>query len=242
MPAERFFLDDILTLHELYELKGPEFHHLAHVMRARKGDSIELINGKGALAQATVHDLKKETACVRVNEIQQAALPSPYCLTLAQALPKSSRLDLILEKGTELGVNSFWIFPGDRSATKDLYSSKIDRAQTVMIAAMKQCGRLYLPSLLFVPPIHQWEDMTHTPAFFGDLSPQAPLFETTWKRSHLASSSILFITGPEGGFSEKELASLRDKGATGVKLHPNILRTETASLMALSLLSHWILN
>lgn len=240
MPAERYYLDHVFKLHEQQELKGSEFHHLAHVMRTRKGNMVELVNGKGSLAQAIVQDLTKDKAILKIEHLYQQP-DIPCRLILAQAMPKLNRLDFILEKGTELGVNSFWLFPGHHSAKKECYPSQLERSQLVAIAAMKQCGRLYLPTLHLQPAIDQWQNLINTPTFFGDLDPKAPLFETAWKSLNNFSNPIMFVTGPEGGFSQQEVQCLKDQGAQGVKLHDNILRTDTASLMALSLLSHWLL-
>lgn len=240
MPSERYFIDADFLSQKHQELMGPEFHHLAHVMRTRKGDSIELVNGKGALAQAIVHDFSKDKARLHIEEVYQE--PSAPCqLILAQAFSKQNRLDFIFEKGTELGVDHFWLFAGQHSAKKECYPSQIERMRAVTIAAMKQCGRLYLPTISFIPPIVEWADrLSQLSSFFGDLNPEALLFEKAWKeRVNSHAPPFVFITGPEGGFSEEEVISLKDQGAIGVKLHKNILRTETASIMALSLLSHW---
>jgi len=240
MPAERYFLNDTFKEGEMQELKGQEFHHLAHVMRTRKGESVELVNGKGSLAQALVQEKTKDKALLRIEEVYQE--PEPLCrLILAQALPKPHRLDDILEKGTELGVDSFWLFPGEYSTQKECYPSQMERARTVTIAAMKQCGRLYLPSLLVQPVIGEWKNLAEKSVFFGDVNRDATPFETTWNSLSSHFFPVVFVTGPEGGFSSKEVQSLRDQGALGVKLHTNILRSDTASLMALSLLSHWLL-
>lgn len=241
MPAERYFINADLYPYQQPEISGSEFHHLVHVMRTRKGDAVELVNGKGVLAQAIVHDLAKDKARFEIQEVYQEPA-SPCRLILAQALSKQNRLDVILEKGTELGVDEFWLFPGHHSSKKECYPSQLDRAYTITIAAMKQCGRLDLPSIAVKPSIDQWEEFTPSSAFFGDLDPTAPLFEIAWKRLHSSTYPSVFITGPEGGFSQHEIDALKELNATGVKLHPYILRTETASIMALSLLSHWILN
>jgi 16S rRNA (uracil1498-N3)-methyltransferase len=241
MPAERYFIDADLRPHQHQELAGSEFHHLAHVMRTRKGDSIEIVNGRGALAQAIVHDLAKDKVWLQIEEVYQEP-PSSNRLILAQALSKQNRLDVILEKGTELGVDCFWLFPGHHSAKKECYPSQLERAYAMTIAAMKQCGRLYLPSIIIKPAIDEWNELAQSSAFFGDLDPIAPLFEVAWKKLNPPSYPAIFITGPEGGFSQQETNLLKKQGAIGVKLHANILRTETASILALSLLSHWMLS
>lgn len=244
MPSERYFIDADLHHNQYQELSGSEFHHLAHVMRTKKGESVEIVNGRGTLAQARVSDLGKDKARLQIEEIYQE--PTPPCrLILAQALSKQNRLDVILEKGTELGVDQFWLFPGHHSAKKECYPSQLERGHAITVAAMKQCGRLYLPSITIKPAldeIDEWGELTQSSAFFGDLDPAAPLFEVAWNKLNPPSDPVIFITGPEGGFSQQEIGLLKEQGAIGVKLHANILRTETASLMALSLLSHWILR
>lgn len=237
MPAERYFSNAVLQLKEAVELIGAEFHHLAHVMRARNGDPIELVNGRGVLAQAVVDEIKKDRARLTITNSEKQ-INKGNRIILAQALSKYNRLDFILEKGTELGVDEFWLFPGDHSIQKEWYPSHQERAQTVLISAIKQCGRLFLPQIDLKPRIEEWDGKTLPLSFFGDIDSKAPLFELVWKDNPV-KYPVLFITGPEGGFSEREEQKLRLLGSQGVKLHDNILRTETASLMALSLLSHW---
>jgi 16S rRNA (uracil1498-N3)-methyltransferase len=241
MPAERYFTPDPLNQDEIIELIGAEFHHLARVMRARKGDHVELVNGKGALAEATILEIRKEKGLLKISHVTQET-NRPCQIILAQAIPKPNRLDFVLEKGTELGVDCFWLFPGTQSVKKEFFPHQIERAQQLTIAAMKQCGRLTLPSIEILPPLSQWPSLEGKSPFFGDLDPSAPLFETLWKSSSSPIYPALFITGPESGFNEKEIEILKKLGAKGVKLHPHILRTDTASLVALSLLSHWILT
>lgn len=240
MPTERYFCDAPLQLHSSQNLDGAEFHHMVRVMRTHKGDTVELVNGKGVLAQATVQEIGKERAILSIDSLYQEP-HHPAKLILAQALPKQNRLDFILEKGTELGVDAFWLFPGSQSAKKEIYPNQIERARAITIAAMKQCGRLTLPEVLLYPSLERWEPF-QSPAFFGDVASDAPRFEDAWKKMQPASYPLIFVTGPESGFSHEEEAVLKHLGATGIKLHTNILRTETASLMALSLMSHWLMR
>lgn len=239
MPAERYYIQSPLYEGEEKELEGLEFHHLAHVMRGRRGETVELINGNGILAQALIERIEKKKAILKIESVKHFSRP-PCRLILAQALPKQNRLDLILEKGTELGVDVFWLFPGQLSTNKECYPNQFERARLLTIAAMKQCGRLYLPDITLRPAIREWENLNGIVAFYGDLDPQAPYFETAWQNQNVTTESTVFITGPEGGISQEEEMTLRKLGAIGVKLHSNILRTETASLMAIALMSHWL--
>jgi len=243
MPAERYYIESEIQPNLVVELKNSEFHHLVHVMRSKKGDEVELVNGKGSIGLAIINDLKKDKALLQIIKAEHHPSP-PFRLILAQAFPKPHRLDLILEKGTELGVNEFWLFPGHHSAQKNWFPSNMDRAKSVTIAAMKQCGRLDLPQVCYLPELSmdKWKDLQSTTPFFGDLSTQACLFQSAWYKEASHKYPIVFAIGPEGGFSNEEEDILRNLGAIGVRLHENILRTETASIMAISLLSHWLLE
>lgn len=238
MPVERFYLDDPLLDQSLVKLEETEFHHLVRVLRGRVGDEIELVNGKGILAQAKIKTLQKTHALVEIESIQKTEEHS-HQLILAQALPKPNRLDFILEKGTELGVTQFWLFPGEQSAKKDFFPNQMERAKALTIAAMKQCGRLTLPEIIIKPALKQWSSLNSL-SFFGDVLPSAPLLSQFQSIIH-QSDALLFIVGPESGFSQKETEMLISLQAKGVKLHHHILRTDTAAIASLSLLSHWMM-
>lgn len=238
MPVERYFINESLVPQSKIVLKGTEFHHLAHVMRARKGETIELINGFGALAYATIQELLKEQAYLTIDEVISTP-PRLMQVILAQALPRLNRLDFILEKGTELGVDEFWLFPSQHSVKKEISLNQLERFHALTVAAMKQCGRLFLPKIIIKPSFHTWPTLEGT-AFFGDVEAQAVPFETKWKEISPVPPLIFFV-GPESGFTDKEVLELRERGVQGVKLHEHILRTDTAPLMALSLIEHWLM-
>lgn len=241
MPAERYYHDTSFQVNSTIEINGAEFHHLAHVMRTRKGDQVEIVNGKGILALGTVKDILKDKVILLIDHLQHEETKKLTRLILAQAVPKGHRLDLILEKGTELGIDEFWIFPGKLSVKKEVFAQQLVRANQILISAMKQCGRLSIPLLKCCASINQWkieDGFGEATVFFGDLTDAAQPLGLRLKEIK-PQSSVIFVTGPEAGFELEELQILKKLGAEGVKLHPNILRTETASIVAMSLLSHW---
>jgi 16S rRNA (uracil1498-N3)-methyltransferase len=231
MPADRFFINSFLNDEQELFLEDTEFHHLAHVMRMKEGEVIELVNGQGALAQATLKQLEKKRALLTIDSVVHQP-KNQRELILAQALPRINRLDFIIEKGTELGATQFWLFPGQHSERKILTDHQLERLESQAIAAMKQCGSLFLPKLEFKPSLDRWEKLK-IPAYFGDTRPTAEPFSQMIQRQE----SVLFFVGPEAGFSEKEIQRLIELGARGVKLHENILRTDTAALAALCMMS-----
>jgi len=230
MPAERYYLSEKFGVGEELFLVEDEFQHLTRVMRAKESEEIELVNGAGGLASAIIERLEKKRAVLKIEKVSTES-PSSKKIILAQAIPRINRLDFIVEKGTELGMSELWLFPGKLSERKDLSEHQLNRLKAVTIASMKQCGRLFLPNILLKKPLDKWESLP-SPAFFGDLNPQAPLLQST-----KIPDQVIFFIGPESGFTDDEEKKLQTLGAQGVKLHPNILRTDTAALVALALLS-----
>ncbi|MCB1110114.1 MAG: 16S rRNA (uracil(1498)-N(3))-methyltransferase [Chlamydiia bacterium] len=220
MPHDRFYVDALLE--EEVTLNGEEFHHLSRVMRKAVGDVVELVNGKGTLATATLTHLSKDKGILSVNhaETKPPLLPP---LTLIQALPKTSHLEWIFQKGTELGVSRFVVYPSAQSEKKDLSENQKRRLHHILIGAMKQCGRLDLPTFEWGLPSLEGT------VFFGDLTPGAPLL------SEVASLPATLMIGPEKGWTHEELERLRAKGQ-GVRIAPYTLRAETAAIAALSIL------
>ena len=227
MPANRYYIDASLTKDSEIILEGNEFHHLSRVMRARTGDAIELINGKDTLATAHITTIEKKQARVRIDTVKTKKTTAP-AITLAIPLAQSSKLDLIIEKGCELGASAFWIYPAEYSEKKTLTTNQQERLMHLLISAMKQCGRLDLPTLVLKPPLKEWPPFKGR-TLFGDTRPTAKPISPTDQ-----TTPILFITGPEKGFTPSELTTLENTlHASGVRLHTNILRMETAPLVAL---------
>ena len=218
MPHDRYYLDG--ALEGIVTLQGEELFHLTRVMRKRKGDHIELLNGRGLLAEAEVVDLSKDAGILRILK-SQVVPPLLPPLVLIQALPKLAHLEWIFQKGTELGVSQFFVFPSDRSEKDLLSPNQTRRLNQILIGAMKQCGRADLPSFEWGFPECGY------PLFFGDLSSQAPAL------SKVATLPAALLIGPEKGWSDRERKEFESKGQA-VRLAPYTLRTETAAIAALS--------
>ncbi|MFY7843302.1 MAG: RsmE family RNA methyltransferase, partial [Rhabdochlamydiaceae bacterium] len=146
MPVERYFKEQDFKIGETIMIADEEYHHIIKVMRGKIGDQIELINGKGLLAYAYITNIGKKTVCCDIHELSKAYFPPPSVI-LIQAIPRFNRLEYILEKGTELGVTNFWLFPSERSERNTFSENQKQRMEHLIIAATKQCGRLDKPSL-----------------------------------------------------------------------------------------------
>ena len=238
MPLHRYFLDQPFHEQDTLLLDHGELHHLVHVLRARVGDHVELVNGRCQLAKAHLIDITKDRAKLLLVQVSIEKKPTS-ALILAQALTRMPLLEWIVEKGTELGATAFWLFPGMLSEKKQLSETQITRLQNIAIASMKQCGRLDLPQIACKPPLLNWSPLLGT-LFFGDLREESPLL---WKvpLSPPLLSPIVLLIGCESGLHDRERAFLEETlKAKGVRLHSHTLRAETASLTALSLIQQWV--
>jgi 16S rRNA (uracil1498-N3)-methyltransferase len=208
-------------------LQDAEFHHATRVMRHKKGDHIELINGVGSLATGVISSIHDQMAEVTVASEHQEEKP-PFSLSLALAISKPNHLEFAVEKIVELGVDDIWIFPAERSERKELSATQQNRLTNIIIAATKQCGRLFLPNLHLVASFDK-VDIQNRVALFGSL--KIPLEEPP-----LQQRSITLFIGPESGFSEKERNQLQALGIKPFCFHPNTLRAETAAIAGCALL------
>jgi 16S rRNA (uracil1498-N3)-methyltransferase len=234
MPDDRFFLSERLTEGRSSLITEQELHHLQYVMRVEIGETVELVNGKGQLAKATVEKFTKKGAELLVQSVIEEPETASF-LILAQALPRLPRLEYIIEKATELGVTDFWLFPAEHSERKELSPSQLQRLQQILISSIKQCGRLYLPRITLKPSLFSWKSGSIS-TFYGDTKEGAPMLAHALQERSIDSS--IFVVGPEKGFTCKEEDFLSGPlGATGVSLHKNILRVDTAAITSMSILS-----
>lgn len=237
MPAERYFFAGPLEVGDSISLEDGECHHLVKVMRNQCGDRVQVCNGKGLLASGCIEAINRAEATIEIEEILTVE-KEPAALILAQALPKANRLECIVEKATELGMTELWLFCGERSDKEKGRMPRLERMQLQLIAAMKQCGRLFLPLVRLMPALCDWNAAAAVEGgkFFGDLSPEAVPFCSLYQQGMLQGAITAFV-GPEGGFSNREHQLLQQLGAVGISLHKNILRTDTAAIVMLALLS-----
>ncbi|MFA5864010.1 MAG: RsmE family RNA methyltransferase [Phycisphaerae bacterium] len=208
------------------KITGPEVHHGRDVLRLKPGDPVELFDGRGQSAQATVEQLLKSEIQLRINETQTSPLTKPR-ITLATAIPKFAHQETLVRMATELGISVFRPIIFARSSVREQFRSEKWRRWT--IEACKQCGMNYLPELKeaidfkdLIKMVGEY-DLTifgHTKSTMGnDLSERLKQSET-----------ILLVVGPEGGFTEDELLGLQNIGALPIQIGQNILRIETAAV------------
>ncbi|TXC81469.1 RsmE family RNA methyltransferase [Luteibaculum oceani] len=208
-------------------LSKEESHHMLKVMRLKQGAEFILLNGEGKSAEATLTKADKNIAHCAVEKITIHEKKSPL-INLFIAPPKSGdRLDLIVEKAPELGVNSIHFLMCRNSERKHL---KVDKIQQKVIAACKQSLQAYFPAVHDFIDIHKMElQPDHSNLIFHC---REDIVRTEIEKVKLHSTINLFI-GPEGDFAKEEIKMLLDKGGLSTSLSNSRLRTETAALSAI---------
>lgn len=211
-------------------------NHLVRVLRLAVGDGCALFNGDGHDYQARLLSLQKRGAEVEITGSREAGNESPLRITLAQGIARGEKMDLILQKATELGVTAVAPIVTERTEVK-LDGERSDRKRQhwlgVLAAACEQSGRACLPALADPINLARYA-AAETATLKLVLDPQGEL--TPGSLRPLAGLDLALVVGPEGGLSERDLASLRAGGFRGLRLGPRILRTETAGLAAIAAL------
>ena len=211
--------------------------HLLRVLRLGVGDTCVLFNGDGNDYAATIVSVAKKIAEVQVTDVYPIDNESPLRITLAQALARGEKMDWIIQKATELGVSAIQPIVSERTEVK-LDGERADKRhahwRAVAIAACEQCGRAQLPLIAEPLALQHYATKLGSAALKLMLDPEA---ELTLRTLSLADvSNIELAIGPEGGFSQRDLAQLKAAGFIGLRLGPRVLRTETAGLAVLAAL------
>lgn len=220
------------------ELSETEAHHARTVLRLTPGCAIEVFDGNGAVAAATLVEVSRKRVTIDVAVVVQTTAPEPAVI-LATAVPKGDRFDWIVEKATELGVRELIPLRTHRSSVEPR-DSKLDRLRQVSLSACKQSGRNHLLTIHPVCDVAAfWQAFAvgrHAViAEAGgqrlfDLLPHLPRADSSTTTAWVAA------VGPEGGWTTDELQLAEHAGAHRVTLGPHILRTETAAVAISSLL------
>ena len=240
MEENRFYHSENLELKQVVELGSQTHIHATKVLRLKTGDKFALFNGDGFDYVAKVAEVTKHKTLVEIIDKYEVNHESPLTITLAQGLAASDKMDWIIQKAVELGIQSIQPLFTERSIVKldrERADKKLEHWGTVALAACEQTGRSTIPKILSPLPLSQWlsdqEKQTETLRLI-----LTPLKAQNINHLNQKPSSIIFMVGPEGGFSEKEMALASHSAFIPVNFGERILRTETASIVALSIMQN----
>jgi 16S rRNA (uracil1498-N3)-methyltransferase len=232
MRLTRVYVDAPLEGGSSIELPAATAAHLVKVLRARSGDELLLFNGDGRDFSAIVSSVRGRHAAVDIGAARQVDTESQLAVTLVQCVPRGEKMDLVVQKATELGVARIVPVLSQRSVVRldeDQAQSKQGHWQAVAVSACEQCGRARLPTVERPVPLL---------SYLGQLSPAThPRWvlepHTACKPPGATLSAALMAIGPEGGFAEDELDAFALAEFLPLGLGPRVLRTETAAIAAL---------
>ena len=235
MRLTRVYVDAALTPGAQLALAGSAANHVLRVLRLRAGAELTLFNGSGGEYSARIAATKGSAVSVAVGEFRAIERESPLTLTLAHGVSRSERMDLVVQKATELGVSRLVPVLTERSVVRlptGQAERKLSHWRAIAIGACEQCGRNRLPDI-------------EAPAALADYVKHgngttrlllSPVSATSLTDAPRPGDAITVLVGPEGGLTELEQAAAVAGGFTPVRLGPRVLRTETAAIAAVALL------
>ena len=237
MRIPRFYVPLLLDVGNTVVLTDSAFRHAVQVLRLKSGSSIVLFNGEGGEFQAILEQIERRRATARIESFIDRESESSLSITLIQAISKGDRMDYTLQKAVELGVHHIVPVLSERSVVnlqEDRLQKRLQHWQGVIIGACEQCGRNRLPMINEPIELKRWlssntEDSLRlllNPAAERNLNSLAPTID----------QPIHLLIGPEGGLSSDEIALTEQSGFSGIRLGSRILRTETAGVVALTVL------
>lgn len=233
-------------------LSSEESHHLVVVNRCRRGDPVVAFDGRGREWLTECVEPSKHATTLRVRESKQAPA-LPHEITLAQSLPKGATMDDIVRQATEVGAARVIPLLSERTQVHldhDRADKKIEKWRTGAIEAAKQCGNPWLPE---IASLQKFSELLADSANGYDLKLVASLHAGTTslkvalaryreKHDHASPRRVLWLVGPEGDFSPTEITAAITAGFHPITLGPLVLRSDTAAIYALSILSYELQN
>ena len=239
MRTPRIYQDCTLVNNGNIELSQSASKHIGKVLRMQANESIELFDGRGQAVTARINNAGEKTPIVvTVSEILPRS-PQPKILThLGQVLSKGDRMDYAIQKAVELGVSEITPLFSERcdvKLNKERALKKWQNWKNIAISACEQCLQNYLP--IINPPISlaSWSEQLRAELRCTFHTKDAKSFSTI-AQANPSPNTIAIVVGPEGGLSENEVDALRAKNFVTVSMGPRVLRTETAPVVALSLI------
>jgi 16S rRNA (uracil1498-N3)-methyltransferase len=242
MRLTRVYVEGPLASGKRITLEGNAAGHITRVLRLRVGASLVLFDGSGGEFEASIDKSHGGTVTVAIGEHHRIERESPLAVTLAQGVSRGERMDLVVQKATELGVTHLVPVLTERSVvrlTAQQSDRKLNHWRAITIAACEQCGRNRLPAV--APPVALAAFLREAPAAGGARLLLSPEGSTTLAGlARPLSAPVTVLIGPEGGLTDEEEQSAVAAGFAAVRLGPRVLRTETAAIAALALLQREI--
>lgn len=243
---QRYFVSETGWGTNEVTILGEDVHHINRVMRYKEGTNIICNHPDGRAAICELLVITADSVQAEIKQWLNENVELPIQVTVAQGLPKGDKLELILQKGTELGAYAFIPFQAERSIVnwdKKKQEKKLIRFNKIVKEASEQSHRNQIPTIYSTITVERLiEESSKYDEKLYAYEEQAKVSDYksfgTVLENVTITDKILICIGPEGGFSPKEAEKLNDNGFQAIRLGPRILRTETAALYALASISY----
>jgi 16S rRNA (uracil1498-N3)-methyltransferase len=236
MSTPRVFTTQSLVIYNSIELESSPSHHISRVLRLKNNAKLLVFNGDGYEYLATIQTIHKSIVTVLLAEKLHPVRESELRISLGQGISRGERMDYSLQKSVELGITRITPIWTQRSQVK-LAGTRLEKRlihwRGIIRSACEQSGRLILPELESPITLEKWCRDDKTESLKLILDPAAKQKLGDMKPSN---KNLTILIGPEGGFDDNELVAASAQGFIKVSLGPRILRTETATIAALSAL------
>lgn len=234
MEIRRFYVDSGDICDGFVTVKGDEFIHMTKILRHKVGFKIVVNNNfDGYDYYAVITEIGKDSARAEIVEKVINDTDTSVEITLMQALPKGDKSDFIAQKATELGVKKIIFFISEFTAEKKL---NLDRIRRITLEACKQCGRAFIPSVEMLNSVGELPTGEYDQVVL--MSEHERMLSMSDVKIERDKKKVALIVGSEGGFSDREVDELVAKGAISVSLGKRILRAETASVAAMTIIMY----
>lgn len=243
MGSRRFMVNSRNIQNGSATLDGELFRHIVRVLRLSPGDQLTLVDEGGGEHDGVIDHITRDLVTVQITGSNHEPVPEDGRLriTVCQALPKGEKIDLILQKGTELGAHDFWLFGGRRSVARvreDQRHVKLERWNRIAAEAARQCGRRTIPAVRwYLTAAEAAAAATHDLRLILWEDERTRRLNDTLSGISHPESAVVSI-GPEGGFDPHETDLFVRHGFQSVSLGSRILRTETAAIAITAILQY----
>lgn len=245
MRIPRIYCDIPLSCGETVLLSDTASQHVLRVLRLQPGAPLRVFNGQGGEFTAALLGNQNRCALVKLQDFSEPVTDYPGVLHLGQGVSRGERMDYAIQKATELGATDITPVLTARCGVKlsaDRWQKRLAHWRAVAISACEQCGRCKLPTIHPAISLSDWVSLANDNESNNkfvcaiDEPAKSKKNKATGNRENSSSTTTVLI-GPEGGLSEDELAQCYQHNFQALDLGPRILRTETATVVALTLLT-----
>jgi 16S rRNA (uracil1498-N3)-methyltransferase len=246
MTLPRFYCPVDISIGQIIELPASIAHHAARVLRLEPGSELILFNGHGGEFRSVIAHIGRNSATAVIEKHLAIERESRLSITLAQAICASEKMDWLVQKAVELGVNRIQPLATKLSVVRlsaERGEKRLNHLRKVVISACEQCGRNRVPDVRAPVPLREWlgdrigdvqnQACEEAPSSCFMLSPAANEGLRYYSGTP-AKTAITLLVGPEGGFARDEEEAALAAGFIPLRLGPRILRTESAALAAVA--------